>query len=67
MAKRVIKNGKYNIITCSDCGCEFSFDYVDIEADQKVVCPQCKTRNTPTIKNEVQQVAEAVEDEVETE
>ena len=58
MAKRVIKNGKYNVITCSDCRCEFSFDSIDIEPDQKVVCPQCQTRNTPTIKNDAQQVSE---------
>lgn len=51
MAKRVITNGKYNIITCSDCGCVFSFDKADIETNGKVICPQCHTENTPTVKS----------------
>ena len=29
--KRIIENGKYNIITCSECGCKFSFDITDVE------------------------------------
>ena len=52
MAKRIIKNGKYNTITCSDCGCEFAFDAVDIEENGMVICPQCTTENAPTIKSE---------------
>lgn len=50
MAKRIIENGKYNVITCSDCGCKFAFDKVDIETNGKVTCPQCDTENTPTVK-----------------
>ena len=52
MAKRIIKNGKYNTITCTDCGCEFAFDAVDIEENGMVICPQCDTENTPTLKPE---------------
>ena len=44
MAKRIIKNGKYNTAICTDCGCEFAFDTTDIEKDNKtIVCPQCDT------------------------
>ena len=51
MAKCIIENGKYTKITCSDCGCIFSFDKtVDIEEDGKVTCPECGTKNTPTVK-----------------
>ena len=50
MAKRIIENGKYNVITCSECGCKFAFDKADIETDGKVLCPQCEKANTPTVK-----------------
>ena len=50
MAKRIIENGKYNVITCTDCGCKFSFDRVDVEEDGTVTCPQCDTANTPETK-----------------
>ena len=50
MAKRIIEYGKYNVITCSDCGCKFSFDKVDIEANGTVICPQCTKANTPVVK-----------------
>jgi uncharacterized Zn finger protein (UPF0148 family) len=45
MAKLIIENGKYNIITCSDCGCKFAFGKTDIEENGKVTCPQCNTEN----------------------
>ncbi len=51
MAKRIIKNGKYNTIICTDCGCEFVFDSTDVEENGNVTCPQCDTENTPTIKS----------------
>lgn len=51
MSKRIIENGKYNLITCSDCGCKFSFDEEDI-INEKVTCPQCNTANTPETKAE---------------
>ena len=50
MAKRIIENGKYNMITCSECGCKFAFDKVDVETDGTVTCPQCDKANTPTVK-----------------
>jgi hypothetical protein len=57
MAKRIIKNGKYNVTTCPDanggCGCEFAFDKSDIETkDNKtfVICPQCGTECEVTTK-----------------
>ena len=51
MAKRIIKYGKYNVITCTECGCEFAFDSIDIETNGKVTCPQCNKENTPTVKS----------------
>ena len=48
--KRIIENGKYNIITCSECGCKFSFDVTDIE-NNMVTCPQCDKENKPTLKS----------------
>ena len=50
MAKRIIEYGKYNVITCSDCGCKFAFDSTDVNKDGKVTCPQCDTANTPETK-----------------
>jgi hypothetical protein len=50
MAKRIIKNGKYNVITCTDCGCEFVFDQTDVEESGMVICPQCDTECQPAIK-----------------
>ena len=50
MAKRIIKNGKYNIVTCTECACEFAFDKTDIEDTGKVTCPQCGTECTPVTK-----------------
>ena len=54
MAKRIIQNGKYNVVTCTDCGCVFAFDQVDVEVDtdgkSTITCPQCETVNTPTEK-----------------
>lgn len=47
MAKRIIKYGKYNVIQCKTCECEFAFDKVDIEENGNVTCPQCGTENTP--------------------
>ena len=56
MSKRIIEYGKYNKITCADCGCKFSFDKEDIitkENGAKVVtCPQCEKENTPEIKTQ---------------
>ena len=49
-AKRIIENGKYNVVTCSDCECKFSFDKRDIEANGTVICPQCAKANTPVVK-----------------
>ena len=51
MSKRIIKNGKYNVIVCTECDCEFAFDNTDVEDNGKVICPQCGTENTPTIKS----------------
>lgn len=51
MAKRIIKYGKYNVVTCAECGCEFAFDKVDIETNGTVTCPQCDKENAPTTKS----------------
>lgn len=48
---RIIKNGKYHIVTCN-CGCEYSFDVVDIDKNQQVECPECNTKNTVTLKGD---------------
>ena len=58
MSKRIITNGKYNVVTCPEstgCGCEFAFDKEDIitkeDGTTKVVtCPQCGAECTPNIK-----------------
>jgi PHP family Zn ribbon phosphoesterase len=50
MAKRIIKYGKYNVITCTECECEFAFDPSDVEENGTVICPQCGTENTPESK-----------------
>lgn len=50
--KQILKYGKYNVVTCSDCGCEFSFDKVDVKEDGTIECPCCKTQNTAPVKPE---------------
>jgi PHP family Zn ribbon phosphoesterase len=55
MAKRIIKVGKYNKLTCTACECEFSFDDNDKiptgqEGAGKVTCPQCGAVLTPATK-----------------
>ena len=50
MAIRIIENGKYNKIKCTECECVFAFDKIDTEENGKVICPQCKTENTPVVK-----------------
>ena len=50
MAKRVIENGKYNLVVCSDCGCKFAFDKIDVDSNNKITCPQCGTENTVVVK-----------------
>ena len=50
MAKQILENGKYNVITCTDCGCKYTFEKVDIRATGAVSCPQCEATNFPTIK-----------------
>ena len=54
MSKRIIQNGDYNKISCTDCHCEFAFDKEDIitkdNGAKVVTCPQCNTENTPKIK-----------------
>lgn len=56
MAKRIIKHGKYNVVTCLECGCEFSFDKVDViepkDASPCVFCPECSAECTPITKAE---------------
>lgn len=47
--KQILKYGKYNIVTCTDCGCEFSFEKSDVK-DGKVKCPCCETENTAPTK-----------------
>ena len=54
MAIRIIENGKYNKITCDEenggCGCIFSFDRVDVNENNKVICPQCGAAWTPVVR-----------------
>ena len=47
MAKRIIKYGKYNTVTCSECQCEFAFDNVDLEENGNDTCPLCGAETTP--------------------
>lgn len=48
MSKSIIENGKFNITTCTNCQCKFSFYKADLEQDGKTVtCPQCLAVNTP--------------------
>ena len=50
MAKCIIENGKYNVVTCTECSCKFAFDSTDLEANGNIICPQCNKENTPTVK-----------------
>lgn len=50
MAKRIITNGKYNLVTCDECGCEFAFDKTDVDENGIVTCPQCGAECTATVK-----------------
>ena len=48
--KRIITNGKYNQVTCTNCGCIYSFEATDITEDKKVTCPHCDHPNTVDVK-----------------
>lgn len=50
MAKTILKPGKYQVITCADCGCEFTFENVDLDDNNKVTCPCCGTLCQATVK-----------------
>lgn len=50
---KIIKPGKYHIVTCPVCKCEFSYEDEDIKwgdqkypfkPDKEVECPCCKNR-----------------------
>jgi hypothetical protein len=49
--KQILKYGKYNVIKCPTCECEYSFDQTDIK-DGKVECPCCKEQNTAPVQHE---------------
>ena len=42
---KVLKHGDYTFVTtCKDCGCEFSYQYIDVENTGSVYfvkCPEC--------------------------
>jgi PHP family Zn ribbon phosphoesterase len=48
--KQILKYGKYNFVTCTDCGCEFSFDKTDIDTNNKVSCPCCNKEIDAPVK-----------------
>lgn len=48
---RILENGKYTTITCA-CGCKYAFDSADVDADEKVTCPECGAENAITKKPE---------------
>jgi NAD-dependent SIR2 family protein deacetylase len=52
--KQILKYGKYNIVTCGKCNCEFAFETTDViikEDDTKVVtCPCCKEEINAPVK-----------------
>lgn len=48
--KRILKYGKYMIITCSKCQCEYTFEETDKDAEGKVECPCCKNKDAAPAK-----------------
>ena len=54
MSKQILTNGKYNIVTCAECGCVFAFGQTDVETnangDKVVTCPQCNKENPSPAK-----------------
>ena len=54
MSKQIITNGKYNIVTCTECGCVFAFEKTDVETNASgakvVTCPQCNKENPSPAK-----------------
>ena len=47
--KRIITNGIYNQVTCTNCKCVYSFEATDITEDKKVTCPQCAPQTLLTL------------------
>lgn len=47
---KIIKPGKYHVVTCQECKCEFSYEDEDIlwgdqrDPYKEVECPCCKNR-----------------------
>ena len=51
MARRIIKRGTKEVITCDNCGCLFSYekeDLINVDTDnykgfkEYTICPQCE-------------------------
>ena len=45
----ILEHGKYRVITC-ECGCKYSFELHELDANSKIKCPECSKENSATIK-----------------
>lgn len=48
--KQILEPGKYNTLTCSDCGCKFTFDKSDLDENNQTTCPCCDKLLKATVK-----------------
>lgn len=48
MAK-ILEHGKYRTAVCS-CGCKFTFETYEIDANNQIECPECCELVTVTVK-----------------
>ena len=46
----ILKHGKYRVVTCSECGCEFSFHPYELDENNQIECPECGKMNTAQVK-----------------
>lgn len=47
--RQILKYGIYNVITCTDCKCEYTFSKTDVDEKGNVKCPCCDTDNTAPV------------------
>ena len=48
----ILKHGKYRVIKCPKCECEYSFELYELDENNTLKCPECGNENAATIQTE---------------
>lgn len=60
MSKQILEPGKYSVITCNECNCKFTFEKIDLDANNQTSCPCCGTLCTASVKTAKVETEETV-------